>query len=148
MIYLISLVVFLLDFITKFGVMRMLKPHEPVLVFPCFNLFLTFNRGVSFSLLSAQSTSGVLGLIALTATISALIIYFIQKESDKIMRIGLAMILGGAIGNLLDRIRFGSVIDFLDFYWGNYHWPAFNIADSAICVGVVLILFQQIKRKK
>lgn len=148
MIYLISLIVFLLDFASKFWVMRDLIPHIPVKVFPCFNLYLTFNRGVSFSMFSAQSAVGVWALIGLTTAISALIIYFIQKEKELLTRIGLALVLGGAIGNLIDRIRFGSVVDFLDFYLGSYHWPAFNVADSAICIGAALILFQYIRRKK
>ena len=148
MIYLISLIVFLLDFVSKFWVMRTLVPHDPIPVFPCFNLYLTFNRGVSFSMFSAQSAMGVWALIGLTAGISALIIYLIQKETEKLARIGYAFVLGGAIGNLIDRIRFGAVVDFLDFYLGSYHWPAFNVADSAICIGAALILFQYIRRKK
>ena len=147
MIYLISLIVFLLDFGTKLWATKILIAHDPFPVFPCFNLYLTFNKGVSFSMFSAQSATGVWALIGLTGAISTLIIYFIQKEKEKLSRIGLAMVLGGAIGNLIDRIRFGSVIDFLDFYLGVYHWPAFNIADSAICVGALLILFQYMRRK-
>ena len=148
MIYLISLIVLMLDFASKFWVMTVLIPHVPVEVFPCFNLYLTFNRGVSFSMFSAQSATGVWALIGLTTAISAFIIYFIQKEKELLTRIGLALVLGGAIGNLIDRIRFGSVVDFLDFYLGKYHWPAFNVADSAICIGAALILFQYIRRKK
>ena len=148
MIYLISLIVFLLDFVSKFWVMRTLIPHDPIPVFPCFNLYLTFNKGVSFSMFSAQSAMGVWALIGLTAGISALIIYLIQKETEKLARIGYALVLGGAIGNLIDRIRFGAVVDFLDFYLGSYHWPTFNVADSAICIGAALILFQYIRRKK
>ena len=148
MIYLISSIVFLLDFGTKFWAMKALSPHIFVPVFPCFNLYLTFNRGVSFSLFSAHSIAGVWILIGTTCAISALIIYFIQKEKEILSRIGLAMVLGGAIGNLIDRIRFGAVVDFLDFYWKNYHWPAFNIADSAICIGAALIIFQYIRGEK
>ncbi|MBR6231881.1 MAG: lipoprotein signal peptidase [Alphaproteobacteria bacterium] len=148
MIYLVSLVVFLLDLGSKFWAMKGLVPHNSFPVFPCFNLYLTFNRGVSFSLLSAQSAKGVWFLIGLTLAISALIIYFIQKETQTLSRIGLAMVLGGAIGNLIDRIRFGAVVDFLDFYLGTYHWPAFNIADSAICIGAGLLLFQYMRREK
>ena len=148
MIYLISLIVFLLDFASKFWVTKALIPHDPVPVFPCFNLYLTFNRGVSFSMFSAQSAMGVWALIGLTAGISVFVIYFIQKETEILSRIGLAMVLGGAIGNLIDRIRFGSVVDFLDFYWGKYHWPAFNVADSAICIGATLILFQYMRKGK
>ena len=147
MIYLISFIVFLLDFASKFWIIKNISPHEPISIFPCFNLYLTFNRGVSFSMLTAHSVWGVWALIALTGGICFLIIYFIQKETDRLTRFGLAMVLGGAIGNLLDRLRFGSVVDFLDFYWRNYHWPAFNIADSAICIGALLILFQYIRTK-
>ena len=148
MIYFISLIVFLLDFFTKLWALRGLIPHEPVSILPCFNLYLTFNRGVSFSMFSAQSAIGVWALISLTGIISVLIIYLIQNEKEKLSRIGLSMILGGAIGNLIDRIRFGSVVDFLDFYLGAHHWPAFNIADSAICIGVMFVLFQYMRRKK
>ena len=146
MIYLVSLIVFLLDFGTKFWALKVLVPHNPVPIFPCFNLYLTFNRGVSFSMFSAQSALGVWALIGLTIAISILVIYFIQKEKESLARIGLAMVLGGAIGNLLDRFRLGSVVDFLDFYLGTYHWPAFNIADSAICIGAALILFQYMRK--
>lgn len=148
MIYLVSLIVFLSDLATKFWAMKDLAPHVSVPVFPCFNLYLTFNRGVSFSLFSAQSAKGVWLLVTMTSVISALIIYFIQKETQTLSRIGLAMVLGGAIGNLIDRIRFGAVVDFLDFYLGTYHWPAFNIADSAICIGAGLLLFQYMRREK
>ena len=148
MIYLISVIVFLLDLGTKFLATYFLVPHQPLTIFPCFDLYLTFNRGISFSLFSARSPLGVWMLIALTGGISALVVYFIQTEKERLTRIGLAFILGGAIGNLLDRLRFGSVVDFLDFYWGTHHWPAFNIADSAICIGTILILFQYIRRKK
>ena len=146
MIYLVSLIVFLLDFGIKFWAMKALVPYDPLPVFPCFNLYLTFNRGVSFSMFSAHSTAGVWGLVALTGAISVLVIYFIQKETEKLSRIGLALVLGGAIGNLLDRFRFGAVVDFLDFYWKSHHWPAFNIADSAICIGATLILFQYMRK--
>ena len=148
MIYLISFVVFLLDFASKFWAMKALIPHNPVNIFPCFNLYLTFNPGVSFSMFSAQSATGVWTLIGLTAGISALIIYCIQKETESLARVGYTLVLGGAIGNLLDRIRFGSVVDFLDFYWGIHHWPAFNVADSAICIGAALILFQYMRKGK
>ena len=148
MIYLISLIIFLLDFSTKLWATKVLITNEPVAVFPCFDLYLTFNKGVSFSMFSAHSATGVWALIGLTGTISCIIVYFIQKEQDILSRIGLAMVLGGAVGNLIDRIRFGSVIDFLDFYWGTYHWPAFIISESAICVGAAFILFQCIRRKK
>ena len=77
---------------------------------------------------------------------AGLLIYWIQKEKNRGARLGLALILGGAIGNVIDRIRFGAVVDFLDFYVGEYHWPAFNIADSAICIGVAILLIASFKK--
>ena len=148
MIYLVSFVIFLLDFSTNYWALKALIPPDPVAIFPGFNLYLTFNRGVSFSLFSTLSVMGTWALITLTGAISLLVIYFIQKEKEKLSRIGLAMVLGGAVGNLIDRLRFGFVVDFLDFYWKNYHCPAFNIADSSICIGAALILFQYIRSKK
>ena len=77
------------------------------------------------------------------------IIYFIQHEKDPSSKMALALILGGALGNILDRIRYGAAIDFLDFYIGSYHWPAFNLADSFICMGVCFLLIKIfIKEKK
>ena len=140
MIYLLSVLVILLDQVSKMCVLGYVLEHEVVPVFPCFNLFLTFNKGVSFSLLSSDSPYAPLLLSAFALGVAGLLVYWIQKEKNVWMRRGLALILGGAIGNVIDRIRFGAVVDFLDFYLGDYHWPAFNIADSAICIGVAILL--------
>ena len=97
---------------------------------------------------TAHSNMGIAILIGLALVICASIVYMIQKEKDKWVRIALAMILGGAIGNVVDRIRYGAVIDFLDFHWDNYHFPAFNIADSAISIGAFIIVLFLLRRKK
>jgi len=146
MIYLLSVLVILLDQVSKMGVLEHVLEHEVVPVLPCFNLLLTFNKGVSFSLLSSDSPYAPLLLSAFALGVAGLLVYWIQKEKNTLTRWGLALILGGAVGNVIDRIRFGGVVDFLDFYWGNYHWPAFNIADSAICIGVVILLFSSFKK--
>lgn len=148
MIYLISLLAFGLDFLTKWWATSYLSYAVAQPVFPCFNLFLVGNRGISFSFLTAQSNIGVWFLIALALSICAMLVYMIQKEKDKFSRFALALVLGGALGNVLDRIRFGFVIDFLDFYWDKYHFPAFNLADSFICIGVALLLFKMMKKEK
>ena len=88
----------------------------------------------------------ILSLFALF--ICTCLVIWMRHEKDKWSRIGFALILGGAIGNVIDRLRFGGVVDFLDFYIGDYHWPAFNIADSAICIGVFLILIRAFFIKK
>jgi len=146
MIYLLSVFIVLLDQVSKICVLGHILEHETISVFPCFNLLLTFNKGVSFSLLSSDSPYAPIGLSIFALVVSALLIYWIQKEKNILARWGLALILGGAVGNVIDRIRFGAVVDFLDFYIGDYHWPAFNIADSAICIGVAILLLSSFKK--
>ena len=144
MIYLIPIVIILLDQLTKILVLNNITEHTVVAVMPYFNLLLTFNKGVSFSLLTSDSDYAPYLLSAFAVGVSICLLYWLKKEKDKLSRIGLALILGGAIGNVIDRIRFGGVVDFLDFYIGEYHWPAFNVADSTICIGVVLILIRSV----
>lgn len=148
MIYLLSLGVILADQITKMLIEAALIPQEVVPVFPGFNLFLTYNKGVSFSFLSSDHTWMPWALSALALTICLFIVQWMRVEKSRLILTGLALILGGAIGNVIDRIRFGAVVDFLDVYVGSYHWPAFNVADSAICIGVGLILLDYLKKGK
>ena len=148
MIYLIPIIIILLDQLTKILVLNNIPEHTVVSVMPCFNLLLTFNKGVSFSLLASDSKYAPYLLSAFAVGVSICLLYWLKKEKDKLSRFGLALILGGAIGNVIDRIRFGGVVDFLDFYIGDYHWPAFNVADSAICIGVAFILIRSIFRGK
>ena len=115
---------------------------------PFFNLVLTFNKGVSFSFLTSDSPLMPWILSGFALFICLGICFWLRSEKDRLTRIGLALILGGAVGNVIDRIRLGAVVDFLDFYIGQYHWPAFNIADSAICIGVALILIRSFWRGK
>ncbi len=148
MIYLISLGVIFFDQLTKLMVLEALTPHLPVVVFPSFNLFLTFNRGVSFSFLSGNHVWTPWALSALALVICLFIVRWMRVEKSRLILVGLSLILGGAIGNVIDRVRFGAVVDFLDFYIGSYHWPAFNVADSAICIGVGLILLDYLRKGK
>ena len=146
MIYLWSVFVILFDQLSKMIVLDRCLEHEIIEVCPLFNLFLTFNKGVSLSMLTSNSAYAPIALSVFAILVSGLLIYWIQKENNKLARVGLALILGGAIGNVIDRIRFGAVVDFLDFYIGDYHWPAFNIADSAICIGVFILLIASFKK--
>lgn len=146
--YLIPLIVLILDWLSKDFMLTSLIPHEPFEVTSFFNLYLTFNRGISFSMLKADSVWGVRFLIALSLLICVGILYLFKKEKSKLAQTALMLILGGAIGNVIDRLHYGVVIDFLDFHINEYHWPAFNIADSAICIGVALLLWQTVRRKK
>ena len=103
-----------------------------------FNLVMVWNEGVSFNMM--QNT-GPLILSLLAIGISSILAWWLYKSESKTEAIALGLIIGGALGNTIDRARFGAVADFLDFYVGTYHWPAFNLADSSISIGVAILLF-------
>ncbi|MFN7709592.1 MAG: signal peptidase II [Holosporales bacterium] len=130
---------FIADFTTKAWVLGM-ADSLPLEILPFFNLRLAFNRGISFSLLSADSDTGVMLLIALATAITVLLVYMLWRASLVLERIALGLALGGAIGNILDRVRYGAVVDFLDFHYQGYSFPTFNVADTAISIGVGLLL--------
>jgi signal peptidase II len=116
---------------------------------PFFNLVLVHNRGVTFGLLNNIDQKWVTyGLILIAVAIVALLGRWLLRTTSLTVSLALGMIMGGAVGNIIDRIRFGSVVDFLDFYYHDYHWPAFNCADSMIVVGVTLLLLDSMVRAK
>ncbi len=139
--------VLLLDQLSKWSALSNLKLGIPEEVLPFMNWLLLFNPGAAFSFL-AQSSGWqrwfftILGLAA-----SLYILWLLRKnQSDKMLSWALSLILGGALGNVLDRIMYGAVVDFIDLHYGNWHWPAFNIADSAICIGAALIVFSELRK--
>jgi len=143
----IATLVLLLDQLSKWSALSNLKLGIPEEVLPFMNWLLLFNPGAAFSFL-AQSSGWqrwfftILGLAA-----SLYILWLLRKnQSDKILSWALSLILGGALGNVLDRIMYGAVVDFIDLHYGNWHWPAFNIADSAICMGAALIVFSELRK--
>ena len=105
-----------------------------------FNVVFTWNPGTSFSLFRALGESAPIIIIFVTAFVIGFILYYLIRRADSFERMPLAFIAGGALGNLIDRVRFGAVVDFLDFHIGGAHWPAFNVADAFICVGVALYI--------
>lgn len=109
-----------------------------------FNLVTVWNRGVSFGLFSNASHIGPWALSAVAAVISVILVFWLRKTENRLLGVGLGMILGGAIGNVIDRVRFGAVFDFLDFHAVGYHWPAFNLADCGVVVGVFFVLLDGI----
>ncbi len=142
----ISVLILLLDWASKRWIESILIFGDHIVVTDFFNLVLTYNAGAAFSFLSDASgwQRWFLSGIALLASI--LIVYLLRKYADNTrFSIALSLILGGAIGNLLDRIMLGHVVDFLDFYIAGYHWPAFNVADSAIFVGAFLLIIDSFK---
>ena len=138
-----ALAVILLDQISKLAVKNSLQIHESIpIINGFFNLVHVRNKGMAFGFMNRPDINyGVYFLIA--ASIAAIIFltiwFFKLKQRENLTIFALSLILGGAVGNLIDRVRFGEVIDFADFHVGQYHWPAFNVADSAITVGAGLI---------
>lgn len=143
----LSALVLLLDQSTKLIMNSWLSLHDTIAVFPYFNLTLAYNYGAAFSFLADAGGWQRWFFTALATVFSVVILVWIAKlkSSAKLEAISLSLILGGAIGNLIDRLMYGYVIDFLDVYYQNYHWPAFNIADSAICIGAVLLILDSFR---
>lgn len=141
---LLSLAIVVVDQVTKVSVMESMRLHESIPVIA--NLFsITYirNPGAAFGFLSSSSSSFRFVFFGLTSVFAVGLLGMIMvrmPKDDWMGRLSVAGILGGAIGNLLDRLRYGEVIDFLDFYINGYHWPAFNVADSAITVGVLFLI--------
>lgn len=138
----------IIDQTTKWIAVTNLTLHHPINVCPFFNLFLTYNKGVSFSLFSNSNPLTPFYLSLMGLILCSCIIYWIIKEKDFLIQMGLSYILGGAIGNIIDRIRLGYVVDFLDIYYKNNHWPAFNGADSFICLGAFIIFIRIFFKKE
>ncbi len=139
----LAVLIVALDQLTKFLIEPWLAGQPPLVVIPGFaNLVLVYNTGAAFSLLSSASGWQRWLFTGLAVVISALIIYWLRKtpRGEWTTALPLAMILGGAMGNLIDRLRFGHVIDFVDLYYGDWHWPAFNVADASISVGAVVFI--------
>ncbi|WP_192483353.1 MULTISPECIES: signal peptidase II [Cysteiniphilum] len=147
----LSIIVIIIDLGTKHLASQNLTYGQPVEVLPFFNLTLLHNYGAAFSFLSNANTTWqviVLSGIALIVAI-VILIWLSRLPKDKnLTACALALILGGALGNVYDRMIHGYVVDFLDFHINNYHWPAFNIADSAICIGAVILILMSFKSKK
>ena len=110
---------------------------------PFFNLVIVWNQGISFGMLNQNFNYGPALLVAVSLAIVLVFLYILlRKPNTKWQSLAIAMIIGGALGNVIDRLRFGAVIDFLDFHIGSHHWPSFNVGDSCICIGVFILIIQ------
>jgi len=144
-------VVVVLDQLSKAAILgffgeRVFGGRETVTSF--FNLTLTYNRGISFGLFNGGAGLNALIFSLAAAAIVAALVYWLSRVSSPFLAIAIGLIIGGAVGNVIDRLRLGAVVDFLDFHYGALHWPAFNLADSAICVGVVALLLDGLLRRE
>ena len=144
----ISLVVIVADQATKWIANTQLEYHQAVKVFPYFEWFLSYNKGAAFSFLADAGGWQRWFFMVLAIIISIVLFVWISrlKADEKLTAISLALILGGAIGNVIDRVLLGHVIDFIQVWLGSYPWPAFNIADSAISVGAVILILSGMKK--
>lgn len=138
----ISALVIVLDQLAKYWAVTQLPLHQKVNVMPYFNWFLTYNPGAAFSFLADAGGWQRWFFTITTIVISGVIFFWIKKleSNEKMTAISLSLILGGAIGNLIDRVYLGKVVDYVQIMLGTYPWPAFNIADAAISVGAVILI--------
>ena len=146
----LSLAVIGLDQATKFLVVRFFELYERVEVLPVLDFTLLHNTGAAFSMLANASGWQRPFFVTLGLVVSAMLIVWMWRSprGDKLLPMALALILGGAIGNVIDRVRLGYVVDFIHAHWGASYFPAFNIADSAITIGAVLLIFDAFREKR
>lgn len=143
----LSLVVVALDQAAKWQIVGMLSDRGDLEIAPFFNLVLWYNKGAAFSFLNNAGGWQQFLFIFIAVAASVLIVYLLKKHRSEILfSAALAFVLGGALGNLLDRIRIGHVVDFLDFHLATHHFPAFNLADSAITLGAALLILDNFRK--
>ena len=144
-IALISSLIVLLDYFTKKTIESKVLLYESINVLPFLNIVHVENKGAAFSLLTNLGNNY---FVAISIIAISVIIFYLSQLPKGLELFSLSMILGGAVGNLIDRLRIGKVVDFIDIYIGRWHWPAFNVADSALTVGIILFLLANIRRGK
>lgn len=143
----IALVVVILDQISKIAISQFLLYGQSKAITGYFNLVLVYNKGAAFSFLSDQPGWQRYFFTAVSVAASLFILWMLRRHGgQRLFCWSLSLILGGAVGNLIDRIAYGHVIDFLDFHLGGWHWPAFNVADSAITMGAILFVLDEFRR--
>ena len=147
--YGLAALVIVLDQLSKWLVLDRIMPGEVIYVAPFWNWVLTFNPGAAFSFLADQPGWQRWFFTVLALAVSAWIALELRKHpGQKLLSLALALVMGGALGNVIDRVRFGAVVDFVQWHAAGYYWPAFNVADSAISLGAVLLIFASFTHKK
>jgi len=136
------------DQFSKYMLTANLAAGEHVAFGDYFDLVRVWNTGVSFSMFNNHGEVGRIVLCGLSLAVCAFLLYWMFKEKNIYKIISLGLIVGGAVGNVIDRVRFGAVLDFLDFHIAGYHWPAFNLADSFICIGAFVLIVMEFYHKQ
>lgn len=140
--YILSMVVIIADQLSKYWVEASFHPHVPLPIMPMLNITLAYNTGAAFSFLSGAGEWHRWFFAGFSLLVSSILIIWLSRTPHKmkLQCAGISLILGGAVGNLIDRGWQGYVVDFIDFYYKNHHFATFNIADSAICLGAALLI--------
>jgi len=144
----VAIVVIILDQMTKWWILTsVMTPPQRIPVTGIFDLVLVYNRGVSFGLLGGAPSWATAALIVFALLLSMALCIWMWRADSLLLGTALGFVVGGALGNVIDRFLHGAVVDFLDFHAAGYHWPAFNVADSAITIGVVILIIDSLKSK-
>jgi len=144
----LSLAVIVLDFASKQAMLVTFRPGEAMPILPVFSLVLAFNPGAAFSFLAGASGWQRWVFAGIAVAASAVIVWLLRRGGSRLHCAGLALILGGALGNLWDRLTIGEVVDFLLFHWREWSYPAFNVADSAITLGAALLILDSFRARR
>jgi len=142
----VAVLTIILDLVTKQMAEHFLQYAQPVYVLPVFDLTLLYNKGAAFSFLANESGWQRWFFTIIAISVSGVLCVWLMKlkETEKWLAVALALVIGGAIGNLVDRLAYGHVVDFIHLHWGNKYFPAFNIADSAISVGAAMLIIDSL----
>lgn len=132
------------DQLSKWWINEHIYADAPLVFGDYFNVIKVWNSGVSFSMFSHHGNAGAVALTILALLVCAFLLHWMWCEKNRLKITALGMIIGGALGNVIDRLRFGAVLDFLDFHISAHHWPAFNLADTFICVGACILILMEI----
>lgn len=141
--------IIVVDFATKAWVLAAFRLGESIEVLPFFNLVLVFNAGAAFSFLADAGGWQKWFFVVLALGISTWLLVMLKRHAaERLQSAAFALVLGGALGNVIDRVRFGAVVDFVDIHAAGWHWPAFNVADSAISIGVALLVWHALTHRE
>ena len=144
----VAALVLIADQISKCYILNVVLEDKAMIIYTSwFNLVKAWNTGVSFSMFNDKGIFGVIMLSALAIGIIVFLFRWLCRETNRLLQVALGFIIGGALGNLIDRVRLGAVFDFLDFHIGEAHWPAFNVSDSFICVGAMIVIIHSLFNK-